>query len=119
MPFQRGDIVWVPFTIPHNNKIEDHPALIISNQHVFDLDECYLSVMLTSSEHVDMFTFQITNSMLQKPESTSFSQARCHLIAYMLDSHIASNHPHNKMKQDYVDRLVQHIVTVALEDNEA
>jgi len=36
MAYQRGDLLEVPFLIPHNNKTENHPAIIISNQAVYD-----------------------------------------------------------------------------------
>lgn len=118
MPFQRGDIVWLPFTIPHSNRIAEHPALIISNHYVYENDECYIAVMLTSSSHVDRFTFEISAGMLTKPSNKTYSQARCHLITYLLESHIPGKSPHNRMKKDYVDRLVQRIVTASLEEDD-
>lgn len=114
MAFQRGDIVEIPFIIPHNNKSENHPAVIISNQDVYDSDNCYICVMLTSSTIIDQFTFEITNDMLLKPQNKVFAQARCHLITYILDKHIIPNSNKNKLKNNVVDRLVEHVLINSL-----
>jgi len=113
MPFQRGDIIEIPFIIPHNNRAENHPAVIISNEDVYGTDECYICAMMTHSQHRDRFTFVITEDMLVRPGDGQFSQVRCHLITYVLDSHIIRNSNRGKMKSA-VDRLVAHIETSAL-----
>lgn len=117
MPYQRGEIIEVPFLIPHNNRFENHPMVIISNQEVYESDECYIGVMLTSSRYFDRFTFEITNDLLEKPNNKSFAQARCHLIAYILETHIISNSHQNKMHETAVDRLVDRIMVTALSED--
>lgn len=114
MAYQRGDIVEVPFQIPHHGRIEKHPAVIISNQAVFDNDECYICAMMTSSKVVDEFTFEIEDEMLTSPNSKEFAQVRCHLIAYVLKGHIVNNSKRNKLKRAYVDQLVEYITVASL-----
>lgn len=114
MAYKRGDIVEVPFQIPHHGRIEKHPAIIISNDEVYEQDECYICVMMTSSSQVDQFTFLVEDHMLQSPNSKDFAQVRCHLVSYVLKSHIVNNSKRNRMKADYVDKLVEYISVVAL-----
>lgn len=117
MPFDRGDIVEVSFLIPHNNKIEPHPAVIISSSEVYDTDGCYICVMLTTQTRIDRFSFEITNEMLVKQSNKPFSQARCHLVTYITEAHIIKNAHSNKMKENAVDRLVDRIAATALSPN--
>jgi len=114
MPFERGDIVEYSFLIPDTNKYEPHPALIISNQDVYDADECYICVMLTTSERNDIFTYEITDDMLQKPNNVPYAQARLHLVTYVLEKHITMRLPKNRMKANSVDKLVEHIREISL-----
>jgi hypothetical protein len=64
----------------------------------------------------DIFTFELTNDMFINPNSDAFAQARCHLITYFLKSHVIKNSYRNKMKKDYVDALVEHVINSALND---
>ncbi len=114
MAFQRGDIVEVPFQIPHHGRIEKHPAIILSNDDVYDQDECYICAMMTTSTRVDQFTFLVEDEMLRNPNTKDFAQVRCHLISYVLKSQIVPNSQRNRMKGDYVDKLVEYISVVAL-----
>ena len=116
MGFQRGDIVEVYFDLPYHNKTETHPAIIISNEEVYHTDEIYICVMMTSSKKKDLFTFEVTQDMLQSKNNKRFSQARCHLVTYVMEKHIVGNYPKNKMKPSAVNRLIARINETALQD---
>ena len=113
MPFSRGDIIEVNLSMPPEGKVMNHPAVIISNDEVYQDDECYIVVMLTSSAQNDKYSFVIDDYMLKQPNNKDHSEARCHLITYILASHIVGR-PKNKMKEQYVDDLVNHINNCAL-----
>ena len=116
MPYQRGDIVEVPFIIPDTNRSENHPAVIISNDNVSAGDGIYICAMITHSVHRDMFSFILENDMLNRPLDDAISQVRCHLITYILESHVIPNPHRNRMRANAVDRLVTRINAVSLED---
>ena len=84
MPYQRGDIVEAAFLMPHNNRMENHPVVIISNDDVYDADQCYVGVMMTTQTREDRFTFRITDEMLRNANNQKYAQGRCHLISYFL-----------------------------------
>ena len=111
MPHYRGDIIEVFFSeLPYQpNDLKTHPAIIISNDDVYQQDGIYICVMMTHSAQTDKFTFEITNDLLVKPGDGSFSQARCHIVSYFTDENIIANKNRNSMKSKAVDRLVSRI----------
>lgn len=106
--FERGDIVKVYFSLPYQKEHKSHPAIIVSNDHVYDSEESYVCVMITHYEGRDIFTFEIENHMLENPNLKEFSQARLHLVSFVEEKHFEKR-PINKMKSDYVDNLVTHL----------
>src|SRR5882757_8637019 len=119
MPYQRGDIIEVPFLIPHNNRTENHPAVIISNQAVHDNEQIYICVMITHSTINDGFSFSLSSEMFINPNNAPDGKAKSHLIAYVPERHIIRNSSSNKyrMKPLFVDKLVQFItITTLMED---
>lgn len=114
MPYLRGDIIEVNLSMPPNGKVMNHPAIIISNNEVYLDDECYIVVMITSSLQNDKYSFVIEDYMLTQPNNKPHSEARCHLITYILQSHIVSGRSKNKLRKQYVDDLVNHINNCAL-----
>ncbi len=114
MIFEKGDIVEVFFDLPHSKETKTHPAIIISNENVYDLDESYVCVMMTSSTKIDLMSFKITQDMLERTNNKAFSQARCHLITYIVEKHILNRYPLNRLKPEAVNRLHNRIYEVAL-----
>lgn len=114
--FSRGDVIEVFFDLPYSKETKTHPAIIISNEDVYDADEIYICVMMTSIPDRDLFTFEISQDMLERKNSKDFSQARCHLISYVMEKHIVGNYAKNKLKPSVVDRLIERINEVAFND---
>ena len=46
MPYERGDIVEVFFDLPYTTETKTHPAIIISNEDVFNTDSIYICVII-------------------------------------------------------------------------
>ncbi|OYU83698.1 MAG: hypothetical protein CFE24_10255 [Flavobacterium sp. BFFFF2] len=109
MPFQRGDIIDVFFDLPYLKETKTHPAIIISNDAVYEKEEVYVCVMMTSNIEIDMFSFEITKDMLHYSNNKVFSQARSHLISYLMDKHIVGNRPKNALKENALNRLLVRI----------
>lgn len=73
--------------------------------------------MMTTSSREDQFTFKVEDYMLTSPNDKSFAQVRCHLVTYVLKNPIVTNSKRNRMKSDFVDKLVEYISVVALSVN--
>lgn len=106
MHFKKGDIIDVFFDLPYSKETKTHPAIIISNEDVYDKDELYVCVMMTSSIEIDLFTFTVTDDMLVQKSNKDFSQARCHLISYVMEKHIVGKTPKNTLKENALNRLL-------------
>lgn len=119
MPYQRGDVVEIHFLLPHNNRHAEHPAIIISNDAVYDADEIYICVMVTHSSANDELSFELNDSMFENSRQAIQGYAKAHLIAYALDKHIVRNSSvkRSRMKAAYVNKLVDFISDTALSDN--
>jgi mRNA-degrading endonuclease toxin of MazEF toxin-antitoxin module len=119
MAFQRGDIIELTFLIPGKNKTEQHPAVIISNDDVYNNEGIYICVMITHSGLNESFAFNLTPDMFLNPDNAPEGKAKAHLLAYVLENQIINNRSSKKtrMKKVYVDKLVDFINdTVLLED---
>lgn len=106
MSFQKGDIIDIFFDLPYSKETKTHPAIIISNEDVYDKDELYVCVMMTSSTETDLFTFEVTQDMLVQKNNKDFSQARCHLISYVMEKHIVGRTAKNTLKENALKRLL-------------
>lgn len=119
MSYKRGDVIELPFLIPGKNKTEVHPAIIISNNTVYENEGIYICAMVTHSNLNEYFAFDLTADMFISSQKIPEGKVKAHLIAYVLENHIISNSnsKKNRMKSIYVDKLVQFISdTVLMED---
>lgn len=118
MPYQRGDIIELPFRIPQRNIIQNHPAIIISNEDVYNNEGIYICVMVTHSNLYETFAFELSREMFVSNTNIPEGKAKAHLIAYVFEKDIIvnSNNKRNKMKKVYVDKLVDFITDRVLMD---
>lgn len=114
MQYSRGEIVEIYFQLPDNKRQKTHPAIIISNDNVYQKDGLYIVVMITHMKQIDRYTFEITNDMLINESDGKYAQARCHLLTNVSDNDIIQNAHRNKMIKRAVDRLVCRIVETSL-----
>ncbi len=101
--YEQGDIVMVNFPLPDGFKL--HPAVIVSNEEVYETEECYVGIMISSSKIRDNFSFVLTNDMLTKPLDKQ-SQVRCQLIALFNEKEIENKI--SKLKKEQLTKLVKH-----------
>ena len=120
MPYHRGDIIELAFLIPGTNRTQQHPAVIISNQDVYNNDGIYICVMITHSDLNDMFAFELSKNMFINSANIPTGKAKAHLIAYVLANQIIPNHntKMNRMKSTYVNKLVDFINFTVLSEDE-
>lgn len=80
MKYQQRDIVEINFELP-NGQLKPHPVLIISQEEIYNTEELYYIVMLSTKERYPDFVFEITPDMLNYTPPTSVqSYVCCHLI---------------------------------------
>ncbi|MFV7235906.1 type II toxin-antitoxin system PemK/MazF family toxin [Flavobacterium sp. ZB4R12] len=114
MAFQRGDIIMVYFDLPYSESSDSHPAIIISNDDVFEQDGLYICVMMSSTtKNIDKYSFEVTQEMLVNKNNKDYSQVRCHLITNV-DQESIRGGKINSMKKNSVDQLVIRISDITL-----
>lgn len=87
----------------------NHPAIVLSNKLVQEVEGYFVCVMMTSSEFNDEFSFVINDAMLVKPSNRNHCEARCHLINFVpIDSVIANRH-NNQIKIEPFKLLIKKI----------
>ena len=114
--YNRGDIVKVYYDLPNSKNTNYHPAVILSNELVYYADDIYVCAMLTSQDKIDLFSFELTQSMLSMKNNKDFSQVRCHLVTYIKETHIV---PHSKMNTVHlhiVDSIIDQINETVFKD---
>ena len=74
MKVSQSDIVEVMFPLP-NGKLLPHPAIIISNRDVFEVEGIYYLAMLSTKNYNDEFIFEISPNMLTyHTDKTSYAK---------------------------------------------
>ena len=110
MPNQR-EVVEVHFRLPDNGRLENHPVIIISNSSINNTERGFVAIMMTSEhDDEDEYSFEIKDSMFEKPIGKAVSAVRLHLIGNFMNTDIIPNsHSGNKMKEEVFRRLLVHI----------
>lgn len=111
MPFEQRQIVEVQFRLPPDGNFLQHPAVIISNTEVNNIEEGFVAVMITHTNHDDEYSFSIDDKIFSKPlNDNSHQEIRLHLVSYFLDQDVILNHHgFNKMKEEYFKRMITQI----------
>ncbi len=105
MVYQR-DIVEVIFDDDFGG---NHPAIVLSNKLVQEIEGYFVCVMMTSSDVDDEFSFVIKDDMLTKPLNREHCEARCHLINFVPIDAIIVNRHRNQIKVKPFKDLIKKI----------
>lgn len=93
MKVYQRQIVELSFRFPPDGKNLVHPCIVLSNDDINAEEEGFVAVVMTSQEKYrdDLYSFEITDSMLNKPIGKAFSAARIHLIGNFLHKDVITN----------------------------
>lgn len=87
----------------------NHPAVVLSNKLVQEVEGYFVCVMMTSANHDDEFSFVITDEMVSQPMHRKHCEARCHLINFVPVDAIVANAHHSQLKVEAFKKLIQKI----------
>lgn len=87
----------------------NHPAIVLSNKLVQEIEGYFVCVMMTSSNYDDEFSFVIEKNMLTKPLNKKHCEARCHLINFVPVDSIIVNRHNNQIKIKPFKKLIEKI----------
>jgi len=100
------DIVEIMFD---NDLGGNHPAVVLSNRLVQEIEGYMVCVMMTSTAQNDEFSFLITDDMLIKPLNIDHCEVRCHLINFVPVESIIRNANNNQLRIAPFKQLLQKI----------
>lgn len=95
-----------------------HPAIVISNRLVQEVEGYFVCVMMTSTNHDDEFSFVITDDMVVNPMNRDHCEARCHLIQFVPIESIINNEHNNQLKLEPFQRLINKITQTTFSTGE-
>jgi hypothetical protein len=112
MTIHQRQIVEVEFRLPPDGEYLRHPCIVLSNDTINDEEQGFVAVMLTSQERYkdDLYSFEISDKMLNKPHSKKFCAARLHLVGnFLYDDIISNSHSGVEINIDSFNRLLSQI----------
>lgn len=83
-----------------------HPAIVLSNKLVQEVEGYFVCVMMTTRVWDDEFTFVITDEMLTQPLGRTYCEARCHLINFVPIDAVIVNRNNNQLTKDAFKKLM-------------
>lgn len=86
----------------------NHPAIVLSNKLVQEVEGYFICVMVTSRYHDDEFSFPITDDMVTHPMQR-YCEARCHLINFVPIDAIVVNTHRSQLKIESFKKLIRKI----------
>jgi mRNA-degrading endonuclease toxin of MazEF toxin-antitoxin module len=78
MTVNQRDIVEIAFYT--GSKPEPHPAVVISNNDIFQAEGFFYAILLSTKNHFPEFTMEITPEMINSPRNSRTGYAVCHMI---------------------------------------
>jgi PemK-like, MazF-like toxin of type II toxin-antitoxin system len=104
MKFNQRDMVEIAFELPNGKKLI-HPTLIISNEEVFNAEEIFYSVMLSTKTSNEEFVYEL-NPLDFNHQTNTISYAKCHLISSFREYEITKKGVSNTNPNIDFDQLV-------------
>ncbi len=104
MAINQRDVYLLPF--PLGGVVQDHPFIVLSIREANEIENSFIAVMITSSDvHKDDYSFDLNDSMFEKPLPKKGSHVRMHLITIDLNKKIRGVKL-NTMKEFYFKQLM-------------
>lgn len=88
MTIHQTDIVEVAFYT--GQKPEAHPAVIVSNDEIFELEGFFYAVLLSTKNIFPEYTLEISPDMIIKPRNDRTGYAVCHMLQQFYPEDIIS-----------------------------
>lgn len=105
MKYSQADVVEVSFPLP-NGQMKNHPAIILSNREVYEAEEMYYAVMLSTKDYNEVFTIVLSPSDFDYTTRQT-SYVKCQLIETFEDFDIIQRF--GKVKPEPFRRIITHI----------
>lgn len=83
MAINQRDVYLLPF--PLRGVVQAHPFIVLSIREANEIENSFIAVMITSLDvHKDDYSFDLNDSLFEKPLPKKGSHVRMHLITISL-----------------------------------
>ncbi|MFC2092665.1 type II toxin-antitoxin system PemK/MazF family toxin [Bacteroidota bacterium] len=103
MSVYQREIVEVNFQLP-DRTFEPHPIIVVSNNSVFDTEDIFYGLMISSKVVNPDFEFEIENEMVTNPFPKK-SYVKCQLIQAYKENEILNRF--GSMGKEHFDKLIE------------
>ena len=109
MAVHQRDVYLLPH--PFNSQVDYHPFIVLSVNEANEYEGTFIGVMITSMDHVDDFSFPLSDEMFEHNLDKKNSHVRMHLLTLCLNEEIRGRQDRsiNKMKPQYFKNLMSSI----------
>jgi mRNA-degrading endonuclease toxin of MazEF toxin-antitoxin module len=101
MAVSQGEIVELNYELP-NGTLKTHPAIVISKSAVYEAEDIFYALMISSKPLPDEFSYPLTNEMLSKPLPKK-SYVKCQLIQSYTEEEIIRRY--GRIKPKYLQEI--------------
>jgi hypothetical protein len=109
MIIKQRDIVEIAFYT--GNKPEPHPAVVISNNEIFEIEGFFYAILLSTKNIFPEFTMEINPTMINSPRNDKNGYALCHMIQQFYPEDIITR-TGASLKSDAFEKLVDRVKEV-------
>jgi hypothetical protein len=107
MAIEQRDVYLIP--PPFNNRLENHPFIVLSLKEANEYEGTFVCVMITSSnEFKDDYSFLLEDQMFDHALKKEGCHARMHLLTLCLNQEVIGERI-NRMKPFYFKELMKSI----------
>jgi mRNA-degrading endonuclease toxin of MazEF toxin-antitoxin module len=107
MPINQRDIVELNFLMP-DGKSKPHPAIVISNNDLFEDEGFFYCCMISTKEYNPQYTFEISDTMLLRP-MVNKSYVKCQIIGGFTERDVIKKY--TSMRVEPFDNLLQKLIS--------
>lgn len=107
MNVRRGELLMLYFPIPGTG-ITYHPGVVVSSDGLFEAEEFFYAVMLSTKPHHPEFIFEIRPEMVTQANGKYPSFAKCHLLNTFKTRDI--DRKIGYLKEPYLQQLTEKVI---------
>jgi hypothetical protein len=109
MIIRQRDIVEIAFYT--GNKPEPHPAIVISNDDIYEAEGFFYAILLSTKNLFPDFTMEINPLMINSPRNNRTGYAVCHMVQQFYPEDIITR-TGSTLKSEAFEKLTKKVIEV-------
>jgi PemK-like, MazF-like toxin of type II toxin-antitoxin system len=106
MTYRQGEMLMLDFPI-NGQPMTYHPGIVVSGADIYEAEEFFYAVMLSTKAHNPQFSFELTKDMVTNPNGKFPSFVKCHIVAQFNKRDV--NKRIGFLKEPYLTQLIERV----------